>query len=61
MDKAEITVLLGKDYAGDTKHIQSPELLAADHKGNKKTKSELNQVSVKAQPKRQARHLESQN
>ncbi len=61
MDKGAVTTMLGKDYAGDAKHIQSPELLKTELKPEKKAKtSELTPPS-KSQTKRQSRHLVSQN
>ncbi len=61
MDKTEVTIMLGKDYAGDAKHIQSPELLKAEHKAERKAKVSDSTATGKAQTKRQSRHLIGQS
>lgn len=61
MEKADVTTMIGKDYAGDAKHIQSPELLKVDQKTSKQIDKLAKVAAGKAQPKRQTRHLESQN
>ncbi|MBC3881789.1 DUF4080 domain-containing protein [Undibacterium sp. LX40W] len=61
MDKSSVLIMLGKDYAGDAKHIQSPELMKNEQKLANKTPKSTGAATTKAQVKRQARHLESQN
>jgi radical SAM superfamily enzyme YgiQ (UPF0313 family) len=61
MDKSNVLIMLGKDYAGDAKHIQSPELLQNEQKLATKSSKQNGATAPKAQVKRQARHLESQN
>ena len=61
MDKSNVLIMLGKDYAGDAKHIQSPELLQNEQKLVTKSSKQNGATAPKAQVKRQARHLESQN
>ena len=61
MDKSNVLIMLGKDYAGDAKHIQSPELLQNEQKLAAKSAKQNGATVPKAQVKRQARHLESQN
>ena len=61
MDKSSVLIMLGKDYAGDAKHIQSPELLQNEQKLAAKSAKQNGSTAPKAQVKRQARHLESQN
>ena len=61
MDKSSVLIMLGKDYAGDAKHIQSPELLQNEQKLATKSAKQNGSTAPKAQVKRQARHLESQN
>lgn len=61
MDKSNVLVMLGKDYAGDAKHIQSPELLQNEQKLATRSAKQNGSTAPKAHVKRQARHLESQN
>jgi hypothetical protein len=60
MPQQEALTMIGKDYAGDAKHKQSPEVLQAENSRNNlvsKTSTKENANHNKAQPKRQSRHL----
>ena len=62
MPQQEALTMIGKDYAGDAKHKQSPEVLRADNLAEKSTKKNAPTELVndnKARPKRQSRHLAS--
>ncbi|MBI3711632.1 MAG: B12-binding domain-containing radical SAM protein [Burkholderiales bacterium] len=53
LDPQQVTTMLGKDYAGDRKHIQSPELLG-------QPRSQLKpEANNKAAQKRQHRHMQT--
>ncbi|WMW81021.1 radical SAM protein [Undibacterium cyanobacteriorum] len=56
MDQHQVQVIIGKDYAGDARHVQSPEVMQEKkaNKGHQKTHSEQKNL-----PKRQARHAEA--
>jgi hypothetical protein len=60
MPKQEALTMIGKDYAGDAKHKQSPEVLRSAHvienSAKKHSPTELANDN-KARPKRQSRHL----
>jgi len=66
MDLQTVQTMIGKDYAGDAKHKQSPEVLAQMHvkpdsKSNKPSgegnTSNVGNTATGKLPKRQARHL----
>lgn len=59
MDKHEVQVMIGKDYAGDARHVQSPELMQDKRKNPHHGEVTKNASTThKALPKRQARHTE---
>ena len=40
MDKHEVQVMIGKDYAGDARHVQSPELMQDKEKSTSRRSDE---------------------
>jgi radical SAM superfamily enzyme YgiQ (UPF0313 family) len=59
MPQQEALTMIGKDYAGDAKHKQSPEVLRSDNRPSKAKTPSNDSANHKASPKRQSRHLQS--
>ena len=56
MDKHEVQVMIGKDYAGDTRHIQSPELIRENREKREPRNGQHGKGERKSLTKRQAMH-----